>query len=73
MIIATTTGTSALRPAAMVKNAISGIAWPASVEKPTVGILNVDNAAQVERSLRRLIENGLKCSSPNQPAPTAVP
>ena len=61
MIIATTTGTSdTLRPAAMVKNAISGIAMARAtgIEKPTVGILNVDNAAQVERSLRQLIENG---------------
>ena len=63
MIIATTTGTSdTLRPAAMVKNAISGIALAkaSGIEKPTVGILNVDNAAQVERSLRQLIENGFE-------------
>ena len=61
MIIATTTGTAdTLRPAAMVKNAISGIAMAKAcgIEQPTVGILNVDNAAQVERSLRQLIEGG---------------
>ncbi len=61
MIIATTTGTAdTLRPAAMVKNAISGIAMAkaSGIEQPTVGILNVDNAAQVERSLRQLIEGG---------------
>ena len=61
MILATTTGTSdTVRNVAMVKNAIAGIALAKStgIAEPTVGILNVDGAAQVERALRQLIENG---------------
>ncbi len=61
MIIATTTGTSATnRIEAMVRNAISGVATAKSlgIEKPTLGILNLDGARQVEKSLRELKENG---------------
>ena len=61
MIIATTTGTSdTVRNIAMVKNAIAGIALAKAtgIAQPTVGILNVEGAAQVERALRQLITNG---------------
>lgn len=61
MYLATTTGTSATdRVEAMVKNAIYGIAVAkaAGIEKPTLGILNVDAARTVERNLQKLMENG---------------
>ena len=61
LYIATTTGTSATdRVAAMVLNAIYGIiaAKACGVEAPTVGILNIDGARQVERALKELAENG---------------
>ncbi len=61
MILATTTGTSdTIRASAMVKNAIAGIALAKASgnPRPTVGILNVDSAAQVERALRQLNDNG---------------
>ncbi len=61
MILATTTGTSDIvRNIAMVKNAIAGIALAkaSGIQQPTVGILNVEGAAQVERALRQLNDNG---------------
>ncbi|WP_242945101.1 glycine/sarcosine/betaine reductase complex component C subunit alpha, partial [Caminicella sporogenes] len=61
MFIATTTGTSsAHRVEAMIKNAIYGIitAKAMGIKKPSVGILNVDGARQVERALKQLNENG---------------
>ncbi len=61
MFIATTTGTSSTeRTEAMFKNTIYGIiaAKSCGIEKPTVGILNVDNARGVERALKKLDENG---------------
>ncbi|MGB3367313.1 MAG: glycine/sarcosine/betaine reductase complex component C subunit alpha [Acidaminobacteraceae bacterium] len=61
MFIATTTGTSATnRTEAMFKNALYGIvsAKAMGIKNPTVGILNVDNARTVERSLKQLSENG---------------
>lgn len=61
MILATTTGTSdTVRNVAMVKNAIAGIALAKAggIGHPTVGILNVEGAAQVERALRQLQDNG---------------
>lgn len=61
MYLATTTGTSsAHRTEAMVKNALYGIITAKSmgIENPTVGILNVDGARQVERALRELNSNG---------------
>ncbi len=61
MLIATTTGTSAMdRVAAMVKNAIYGIACAKALgnQKPTLGILNVDGARQTERVLLELREGG---------------
>lgn len=65
MYLATTTGSSATdRVEAMVKNAIYGIATAkaAGIQNPTVGILNVDQARTVERSLQRLSDNGYKFS-----------
>lgn len=65
MYLATTTGTSATdRVEAMVKNAIYGIATAkaAGISNPTVGILNVDQARTVERSLQKLADNGYQFS-----------
>ncbi|NLW22997.1 MAG: glycine reductase [Tissierellia bacterium] len=61
MLIATTTGTSSPhRVEAMVINGINGIiaAKAMGIKNPTVGILNVDGARQVERAFRELINNG---------------
>ena len=61
MLIATTTGTTATdRVPAMLKNTIYGIAAAKSlgIEKPTVGILNVEGARLVEKNLQKLKENG---------------
>ena len=61
VFIATTTGTSsANRVEAMVKNAFYGIiaAKASGIEKPTVGILNVDGARQVEMVLKNLKDAG---------------
>ena len=61
MYIATTTGTtSGIRSEAMVLNAINGIvaAKAEGIEKPSVGILNVDGARSVERALVALSDNG---------------
>ncbi|KGG80300.1 glycine reductase [Caloranaerobacter azorensis H53214] len=61
MFIATTTGTSSPdRVEAMIKNGIFGIitAKAMGIENPTVGILNVDGARQVERALKELSNNG---------------
>lgn len=63
MIIATTTGTSSTnRVEGMVKNAVYGIitAKACGIENPTVGILNVDGARQVERALKDIMEKGYK-------------
>ena len=61
MFIATTTGTSATnRVEAMIRNAIHGIVAAKSMglENPTLGILNVDGARQVEKALKELKDNG---------------
>jgi glycine/sarcosine/betaine reductase complex component C subunit alpha len=61
MFLATTTGTSSPhRVEAMVKNGIYGIiaAKAMGVENPTVGILNVDGARQVEKAFKDLKSNG---------------
>jgi hypothetical protein len=61
MLLATSTGTSATnRIPAMIKNAIYGIIAAKSLgkENPSVGILNVDGARQVEQALKELAENG---------------
>jgi len=63
MFIATTTGTSSPhRVEAMVRNGIYGIiaAKTMGIENPTVGILNVDGARQVERAFKELTSNGYK-------------
>lgn len=63
MFLATTTGTaSAHRVEAMVKNALYGIitAKAMGTKEPTVGILNLDGARQVERALKELNANGYK-------------
>ena len=63
MTIATTTGTSSPhRVEAMVKNGIYGIiaAKTMGTENPTVGILNVDGARQVERAFKELDSKGYK-------------
>lgn len=61
MTIATTTGTSSTnRVEAMFKNAIYGIIASKAMgqENPSVGILNIDGARQVERALKELSSNG---------------
>lgn len=61
MFLATTTGTSSPhRVEAMVKNGIYGIiaAKAMGIQNPTVGILNVDGARQVERAFKDLISKG---------------
>ncbi|SHI48338.1 Fatty acid synthesis protein [Dethiosulfatibacter aminovorans DSM 17477] len=61
MYLATTTGTSSVhRSEAMVKNALHGIITAKSMglENPTVGILNLDGARQVERALKDLDSRG---------------
>ncbi|WP_428978981.1 glycine/sarcosine/betaine reductase complex component C subunit alpha [Clostridium tanneri] len=63
MFLATTTGTSSMhRTEAMVKNALYGIitAKAMGIENPTVGILNLDGARQVEKALKQLNSNGYK-------------
>ncbi len=61
MFLATTTGTSsAHRAEAMVKNALYGIITAKAMgnNNPSVGILNLDGARQVERALKELKANG---------------
>jgi len=63
MFIATTTGTSAFkRVEAMVKNTIIGISTAKAngISEPTVGILNIEGARQVEKLLKALNANGYK-------------
>ncbi|QSX06227.1 glycine reductase [Sedimentibacter sp. zth1] len=61
MFLATTTGTSSTdRIEGMIKNTIYGIitAKACGIKNPTVGILNIDGARQVEIALKKLQENG---------------
>lgn len=61
MFLATTTGTTSTnRIEGMILNGINGIiaAKASGIENPTVGILNVDGARQVERALKELNQNG---------------
>lgn len=61
MIISTTTGTSSTnRVEGMVKNAVYGIiaAKACGIENPSIGILNVDGARQVERILKNINNRG---------------
>ncbi|ATW27360.1 glycine/sarcosine/betaine reductase complex component C subunit alpha [Candidatus Formimonas warabiya] len=65
MLLATTTGTSATeRVSAMLKNTVYGIAVAKACgnHHPSVGILNIDGARQVERALRKLQERGYPIS-----------
>lgn len=65
VFIATTTGTSAVnRVEAMVKNAVFGIvaAKSCGIDKPSVGILNVDGARTVEKILTQLKAKGFDIS-----------
>ncbi|MGE5633191.1 MAG: glycine/sarcosine/betaine reductase complex component C subunit alpha [Caulobacteraceae bacterium] len=65
LILATTTGTSSThRVEGMVKNALYGVitAKALGIKNPTVGILNVDGARQVERALKELKQNGYDIS-----------
>lgn len=60
LILATTTGTSALnRVEAMVKNTVAGIAVAKSlnIKEPKVGILNIDGAKQTEQILKKMRDN----------------
>ena len=61
MILASTTGTSStVRGEAMLRNAIYGIAVAKAIgiNKPTVGILNVDTAQPVFRALTHMKDKG---------------
>ncbi len=61
MFLATTTGISDVdRVPAMLKNTLYGIATAKAcgIENPTVGILNIEGARQLERALQKLKENG---------------
>lgn len=61
MFVANTTGTSSVdRIEGMIRNAVDGIitAKTCGIEKPTVGILNVDGARQTELALKQLQEGG---------------
>ena len=63
MFLATTTGTSSPhRVEAMVINGINGIiaAKAMGIENPSLGILNVDGARQVEKAFKDLNSNGYK-------------
>ena len=61
LLIAASTGMSATsRIEAMVRNAVYGVAVAKAlgIEKPTVGVLNLDGAASVQRALARMAESG---------------
>ncbi|MCF7936535.1 MAG: glycine reductase [Synergistales bacterium] len=61
MILASTTGSSAVhRVEAMIRNALYGVAVAraSGIPEPTVGILNVEGAQTVYRSLQKLVEAG---------------
>lgn len=63
MLLASTTGTSAgLRAEAMLRNAVMGVAVAKALGQadPSIGILNLEGAPQVLRSLTRLAEKGYK-------------
>lgn len=61
IFLATTTGTTATRRAeALTQNAVIGLAAAKAcgIERPTVGILNIEGAHQAETALRQLKQNG---------------
>lgn len=63
LFLATTTGTSDTeRTKSMVRNTVAGIiaAKSTGIKNPTVGILNVDGARQVEKALKNFKENGFE-------------
>jgi len=63
MILATTTGTTdANRYKAMLLNAIGGIAVAkaSGIAEPTVGLLNIDGIAVIEKALNKMKEKGYK-------------
>jgi len=65
MYIATTTGTSsAKRGEGMILNALYGIAAAKAcgIQKPTVGILNIEGARQAESTLKQLLQSGYEIS-----------
>jgi hypothetical protein len=65
LLIASSTGMSASsRTEAMLRNAVYGIAVAKAlgIANPTVGILNLDGAAAVQRALARLVESGYAVS-----------
>jgi glycine/sarcosine/betaine reductase complex component C subunit alpha len=63
IFLATTTGTTATRRAeALTQNAVIGLAAAKAcgIERPTVGILNIEGAHQAEAALRQLKQNGFE-------------
>lgn len=61
IFLATTTGTTSTnRVEGMIKNAIYGkvVAKSCGLENPTVGILNIEGAKEVEKHLKKLVEKG---------------
>ncbi len=63
MILATTTGTTdANRYKAMLLNAIGGIAVAkaSGIKEPTVGLLNIDGIAVIEKALNKMKDKGYK-------------
>lgn len=61
MFLATTTGTTSTnRIEGMIKNTIYGsiVAKSCGIEKPTVGILNIEGAKEVEKQLKKIKELG---------------
>ncbi len=63
MIIATTTGTTDTnRYKAMLLNAVGGIAVAkaSGIAEPTVGLLNIDGIAVIEKALNKMKEKGYK-------------
>lgn len=63
VFLATTTGTTSTnRIEGMIKNAIYGnvVAKSCGIEEPTIGILNIEGAKEVEKQLKKLGERGYK-------------
>lgn len=61
IFLATTTGTTSTnRIEGMIKNTIYGkvVAKACGIENPTIGILNIEGAKEVEKQLKKLIEKG---------------
>lgn len=61
LILASTTGTSAThRVEALLRNAVAGLtcAKAVGIERPTLGILNIEGARAVEKALKELKDSG---------------